>query len=292
MADDNWIAVTVEFAPREFRRLEEHAKKDGSTVNRFVERAMLSLVDRPARKANDYQGGGLTAAQAKRQRKQLEKEIAHGHKRAALEKLAKLRGQIAAARQSKKPKRADAIALCKVGRTMAKEQAKRLRVEGRAAIRAAIEDEKKAARESCDARKAKVKGDVSSEVARARAELKEERAFQREIKRIESHARRRERPRSTAKERRQESDDAVRQNIPPELAPLFEKVKRQIKGSERESRTEAFLKYAEENPGELAEVIEAEAEREIARLQREEAKEAKRLRGRGFSAAELEAVPF
>lgn len=244
------------------------------------------------RRKNDYQGGGLTAAQAKKQKRALEREIKVSHQKAALEKLASLRWQIAAARRSGKPKRADAVELCKIGRSMAKDQAKRLRVEGRAAIRAAIVEEKKAAREACDARKAKVKEDVKSDVARARAELKEERAYQREIRNIEANVRKRERPRSSAKERRQESDDAVRQNIPAELLPLFEKVKRHIKGSDRESRTEAFLHYAEENPGELDALIEASAEREIARLEREEAKEAKRLRGRGFSAADLEAVPF
>jgi hypothetical protein len=286
-----WL-VTVEVSPTDYVRMQARAKRDRVSVAALVERALVELLDDRPRRKNDYQGGGLTAAQAKKQKKALEREIKASHQKAALETLASLRGQLSAARRSGKPKRADAVELCKIGRSMAKEQAKRLRVEGRAAIRAAIVEEKKAAREACDARKAKVKEDVKSDVARARAELKEERAYQREIRNIEANVRKRERPRSSAKERRQESDDAVRQNIPAELLPLFEKVKRQIKGSDRESRTEAFLHYAEENPGELDALIEASAEREIARLEREEAKEAKRLRGRGFSAADLEAVPF
>src|SRR6185295_17647714 len=49
---------------------------------------------------------------------------------------------------------------------------------------------------------------------------------------------------------RGESDDEVRANIPPDLVPLFERVKRGIKGSARESRTEAFLRYVEEHPRE------------------------------------------
>jgi predicted transcriptional regulator len=137
-----------------------------------------------------------------------------------------------------------------------------------------------------------VRDDVKTAIAQGRAMLKEEQAYQREIKRIESRAKKKERLRSTSAERRQESDDAVRHNIPEDLRPLFERVKRSIKGSDRESRTEAFLKYAEENPGEVAAAIAEEAEREIARLQREEAKEYRRLRGRGVSAAELADVPF
>jgi len=288
--------VLVDLTTYDFRRLEQRAKKQGITVPDLVEVTMRRLVGGPLferpRRRNDYQPGGMTAAQARKQRKQLKSEIDAGHKRAALEKLATLRGNIAAARKSSKPRRAEAIELCRIGRSMAKEQAKRLRIEGRAAILEAIKQERLAAREACNQRKAKVREDVRSDVARARAELREEKAFQREIRGIEARARKQERPRTSARERRQESDDAVRSNLPADLVPLFERVKRQIKGSERESRTEAFLKYAEENEAEVIAAIQERAEREIARLQRDEAKEVRALRRRGFSAAELAAVPF
>ena len=58
-------------------------------------------------------------------------------------------------------------------------------------------------------------------------------------------------------EARRESDDKVRGNIPPELVPVFEKVKRQIKGSARISRTEAFLQYVEESPDDVQTIVEA-----------------------------------
>lgn len=282
---------TVEVSPADYVRLKARATSERTTVTALFARALSLLLDAPRRR-NDYQGGGLTRAQAKKQRRQLEKEIAEGHQRAALEKLAVLRGQIAAARQSSKPRRAEAVELCRVGRSMVKDRVKAIRVEGKEAIRKAIEEEKEAARSACDDRKRAVTKDVRSAVARGRAEMKEERAYQREIRQIESRTRKQDRSRSTSKERRQESDDAVRQNIPPDLAPLFERVKRSIKGSDRETRTEAFLKYAEEHPGEVGEVIELEAEREIRRLQKEEAAEARRLRKAGFSAADLAAVPF
>jgi hypothetical protein len=50
--------------------------------------------------------------------------------------------------------------------------------------------------------------------------------------------------------RRSESDDEVRANLPADLVPLLERVKRSIKAGPRQSRTEAFLEYAEEHPGE------------------------------------------
>lgn len=54
-----------------------------------------------------------------------------------------------------------------------------------------------------------------------------------------------------AKERKEESDDEVRSNIPPELTPIFEKLKGQVKANERKSRTEAFLEMYEEDKGNL-----------------------------------------
>lgn len=291
------IRVEVDLTTYDFRKLQGRAKRQGTTVEELVESTMRRVVGGPLtvprpRRRNDFQGGGLTRAQAARQRKQTTREIEAGHKRAALEKLASLRGQITAARKSAKPRRAEAIELCKIGRSMAKEQAKRLRIEGRAAIREAIRQEKVAAREACDQRKAQVREGVKTDVARAKAELREEKAYQREIRRIESRARKVDRPRSTSRERRQESDDAVRSNLPSDLLPLFEKVKRQIRATDRQSRTEAFLKYAEENEGEVLAAIQEHAEREIARLQRDEAKEVRALKRRGFSAAQLDAVPF
>ena len=88
----------------------------------------------------------------------------------------------------------------------------------------------------------------------ARAALLTERNHRKEMRAIEasSRARSKEDRAKLAKaiERRSESDDEVRSNIPPELAPLFEKVKRGIKGSARKSRTEEFLEYVEEHPRE------------------------------------------
>lgn len=57
-----------------------------------------------------------------------------------------------------------------------------------------------------------------------------------------------------------ESDDEVRQNIPLELVPLFNRVRTGIKKTHGESRTEAFLRYVEEHPGEEIAAVERVAD--------------------------------
>jgi uncharacterized protein DUF6496 len=135
---------------------------------------------------------------------------------------------------------------------------KEARERRRAAIKSAIAGcrearatYRKLARESCDA------GGVDLSSARkhyraARAALLEEEEHRREMRAIARSAKGREieKKRSTRTERQSESDDEVRQNIPRDLVPLFERVKRGIKGSARRSRTEEFLEYVEEHPDE------------------------------------------
>jgi len=82
------------------------------------------------------------------------------------------------------------------------------------------------------------------------------------------------RVRNAARERESESDDEVRRDIPPELLGVFNKVRRNIKGSDRRSRSEAFLEWAEENPAEIYAMQEQEAAREIKRLVKEYQREA------------------
>ncbi len=55
---------------------------------------------------------------------------------------------------------------------------------------------------------------------------------------------------------RRESDEEVRQNIDERLVPLFNRVRRNISGNDRETRTEAFARYVEEHHHEEAEAAE------------------------------------
>jgi hypothetical protein len=94
-----------------------------------------------------------------------------------------------------------------------------------------------------------------------RAERDAARALAREYRliaraeRIREKGQRAEKKRAPSIARVSESDDQVLQNIPPELVALWKRVKTGIKSGPNISRTEAFLKYAEEHPEEVYEAI-------------------------------------
>lgn len=242
----------------------------------------------------------ISNAEAKRQRKALLAEIAAEHLRKDRARIVELRALI---RDVKKRRQAAMLATrakCKTGAAAARERAKQrviaIREQAREFVRTARREEILKARAVCNARKARIRASALGARAKRKQELEAERAFQREMHRINQWAnRRRQHARATAVEKRQESDDEVRQNLPPEFVPLFEKIKRSIKGSTRHSRTEELMHYAEEHP---AEVVDAQVElsqREIAKLIHEQAKlerQVRRPRAYKATAAELADIPF
>jgi SAM-dependent methyltransferase len=68
--------------------------------------------------------------------------------------------------------------------------------------------------------------------------------------------------------RASESDDEVRQNIPPTLIALFNRVRTQIRGSKRQTRTEAFLEYVADHPGEELDAVDRIAEWKLKQVLR------------------------
>jgi hypothetical protein len=103
--------------------------------------------------------------------------------------------------------------------------------------------------------------------------------------------------RATKAERRAESDDEVRGNIPAEFVSLFERVKGRVKGSPRMTRTEAFLHYAHEHPDEVLVSLEDRTDqlvRELEERERAAARSARRLPTRADYRAAFEerGVPF
>jgi hypothetical protein len=184
--------------------------------------------------------------------------------------LRKLREQIRTIVDHRKLAIHEAALHCQAERKRLKEQAKALRREALERARHASKEERSAAREVCRARKAEVRSTGRGRTDQARAELRKETQFQRELRRAEGRMRKREAARTTAAERQQESDDEVRANIDPELVPLFNRVRRSIKSSPHQSRTEAFLGWLEENPDAVIEVQQQLADRELAKLLREQ----------------------
>lgn len=150
-------------------------------------------------------------------------------------------------------------------------------------------------REVCETGKvgAKLKGLELEQTAKRT--LKEERIYQRQIRNAGKKAPKR----STARERSQEDDDAVRSNLPAELVPVFDKHRKQFKDGAKRSRTEAFLEWAEENPDEILLVQQSEADRSLRALlkeQRELGRSVRSARRYKQTPEELEtllaAVPF
>lgn len=60
-----------------------------------------------------------------------------------------------------------------------------------------------------------------------------------------------------SREKQSESDDEVRNNIPRELWPVFERYREKFKASDRRSRTEAFEEWAAEHPSLVREALDA-----------------------------------
>lgn len=194
-------------------------------------------------------------------KKELWKDIERDARKKRRSVLVELRERLKAARLARRAAIAGAKKTCRDARAAARAKAAELEAQAKA--------ERAKARGTC------ADGRESADVARAsvklsRAELEGETKHQRDMRRIEIANKARSKSARKAREKRDESDDEVRQNIPSDLIPLFERVKRGIKGSARISRTEAFLQYAEENPSEMLDVLEDKTDALIRELEARE----------------------
>jgi len=163
---------------------------------------------------------------------------------------------------------------------------KAARAERREAIQR-IQSQCRTAREKlrnvCGARRERARQQGSERIAFRQREIQEERQLDKLQRRAGKRPTQKgSKPiggvRKASRERAAESDDEVRRDIPPELVPVFNRVRRNIKGSDRRTRSETFLEWAEENPSEVYAMQEQDAAREIERLikeyQREEPRNA------------------
>lgn len=110
-----------------------------------------------------------------------------------------------------------------------------------------------------------------------------------ELTRLIENRERKHLRRPVAKERRQESDDSVRSNLPADLVPVFNAVRRKIHSGSRRTRTEAFLEWVGEHPEQVLEIRAKAAERDVERLIAEE-HERERQEARGQAPEVLSAV--
>lgn len=191
-------------------------------------------------------------------RKKLQRELAEHLREKDRAALGLLRAQIKHARVERKHMVHIARTSCRTAREALRDK----QAEERRRLVVEHQVERVLGREACETgkRSAKTKGDELE--AAAKRTVKEERIYQRRIR-----AAGKAKPvRATARERTQEDDDAVRSNLPPELVPVFDKVRKSIKGTPKRTRTEAFLEWAEENPDEILSVQQAQADKDLRDL--------------------------
>jgi hypothetical protein len=232
---------------------------------------------------------------ARSHRKLLERELREMLKRQDREKLQAIRERIKEAKQRKRAAMLRVRESCQRARVQVRERGKERRARALAEARAALELEKQAAAETCRMKRARVRRQAGEAIERMALELEQEKTFQQQIER----ASRRKRPGLAKAVQRRESDDEVRANLPAELVPVFDSVAKRIRGNARKSRTEAFLEWAEENPGEVLTIQQDQADRDVAELIAQEQAQWRTMRSpRRYRrsaealAADLSEVPF
>jgi hypothetical protein len=231
------------------------------------------------------------------------REAKRFHRQQQRRKLREIREKIKALRARRRSTLTEIRAGCRAERHRVSADARALREATRARLKAAIADMRAAQRGTCHVTRSQAKEQLGAELQAAAIELAGERAAQLEEKRAEQTTRERTKERThkrSSTERRQEADDEVRHNLSPDLAVVFERVKKNIRPRPRMSRTEVFLHWAEEHPDEVLRIQAEAGERawmaELAELEREHKRLAKAHRRRPRSDAELAealaAVPF
>lgn len=189
-------------------------------------------------------------------------------RRAARERLKKVRADLARARTERKERMRAAVQSCKDGRARL-----RVRIEQqRRELQSAIAAERAATRGQCQASREATREQTLGKVAGLRKGVLDARSALRLLSSAPSSTRKHAAGLVSSAESRAESDHAVRVNIPKELVVVFDKVKREIHGSPRRSRTEAFLEWAQENAARVYEIQHAAHDKWLRDLEREERK--------------------
>lgn len=220
-------------------------------------------------------------------RKQLHADL---HRRA----LQAVELQLRTVKRRRREALAAARVLCKRLKMKARNAVKLMRARERERINAEAQALRAQACTACEHRRNVIRASAARAEKKAEDHGRELRRLDREARRIDSRKTRELRRLTTTKERRQESDDEVARNVGAELLQVWEKHKRRFGQPRNKSRTEAFLEWVEENPGE---VLETQAERGAALAARDIAemeklaRELRRPRKRaGYSVDELQAL--
>jgi hypothetical protein len=225
------------------------------------------------------------------ERKKLQRELAEHLKAKDTAQLRLLRAQIGHARVERRSRLIRARVQCRTARESLKER----QALERARLLSEHREQRTEGKTACELGKELAKREGLELERGAKRTLKEERIYQRRIRQAGKPVK----VRATARELEQEDDDRVRSNLPAELVPVFDAVRKKIKGSARRTRTEAFLEWAEENPEEILAVQEVQAETYLKDLMKQQRELGRSVRSAGRykqNPEELEAllaaVPF
>lgn len=181
-------------------------------------------------------------------------------------RLKKVREDLARGRLERKERMRAAVQSCKDARARL-----RVRIEQqRRELQAAIAAERAATRGQCQASRDATREQTMTKIAGLRKGVLDARTALRLLSSAPTSTRKHAVGMVTSAESRAESDHAVRVNLPKELVIVFDKVRREIHGSPRRSRTEAFLEWAQENPARVYEIQHAAHDKWLRDLEREE----------------------
>jgi hypothetical protein len=193
------------------------------------------------------------------------------------EKVRELKRRVAELRRQRPQRMAEVRELCRAGRVRAREQTALLREQMRLELAERVQAVRQAARTECETTRAATRAELTAQIRAADREARNE-AF--DVKRRYGRKGGKLTPFQKAQRRRElasESDDAVRHNLPPELVPVFDRVRLAMRGKPGMSRTEAFLHWVHDNPDQVHAMLYEQADRDVEKLVRQQEELERRL---------------
>jgi len=240
----------------------------------------------------------VSEAENRRWKKKNLRELHRAERAKARARVVELREALRHAREHRRMVLRSLPGKLRAHRLIARERREKLKHQLIADMRARLAERRAATKRTREADLAAARA-AGDRVTAARLKLEAERKYQADMRRIEADNRASKRAERQIRKGRHhalsQSDDTVRGNIPSDLVPLWERVKGRIRGTDRMSRTEAFLHYAEEHPTEVFAIIESCTDDLIAELERDHRRAtiATRRPARArASHAHAEAAPF
>lgn len=199
----------------------------------------------------------MAESEARKWRKRLRRELSAQQEAEYKRRLADIDAQIEAEKRARADALAEAKIACEAKYTKVKAEADAAWTTARLLATAARRAKKQSVREWCAIEREHVRAEARAKIEARARRRQEERSLRKEILRAERTIAKRARKKRSSAEAKSESDEEVEGNLPLELVPLWQKVRGSIKATARASRTEAFLKYAEEHPDEAIEAQES-----------------------------------